>query len=219
MRRAQKRSQDGRIQLSRTGEGDMPKPPAGVFKRKAKNGKTRYSVRVYDSGAKGNQRWVGTYDSVQEATTAKNAAMADRGLSGSLTVADWSVRWLTECPRGEGTTRAYRYATSPLVDRFGERQIRTITEAEGNRFMVSSPKNAGDAARVMFSDARRLGLIARNPFEGAPAHFAADAEADPSGSRGSRQVAPGVRGCSRDGLRNSLWIHDRGRRLVGRATW
>jgi hypothetical protein len=87
-------------------------------------------------------------------------------LSGSLTVADWSIRWLEECPRGEGTTRAYRYAMKLLVDRFGGRQIRTISEAEGNSFMVSSPKNAGDVARVMFSDARRLGLIPRNPFAG-----------------------------------------------------
>jgi hypothetical protein len=144
----------------------MPKPPPGIFKRKTKNGKTRYSVRVYDPGAPGKQRWVGTYDTVREATEAKNDAMLVPSLSGSLTVADWSIRWLEECPRGEGTTRAYRYAMKLLVDRFGGRQIRTISEAEGNSFMVSSPKNAGDVARVMFSDARRLGLIPRNPFAG-----------------------------------------------------
>ncbi len=144
----------------------MPKLPPGVFKRKTKNGKTRYAVRVYDPNAKGNQRWVGTYDTVQEASRAKQDAMHQPKLSGALTVQEWSVRWLEECPRCEGTTRAYVYATKPVVDRFGGRQIRSITEAEGNNFMVSSPKHAGDVARVMFSDARRLGLIDRNPFDG-----------------------------------------------------
>lgn len=144
----------------------MPKLPPGVFKRETNNGKTRYAVRVYDSNATGNQRWVGTYDTLREASRAKQDAMRQPKLSGALTVREWSVQWLEECPRCEGTMRAYVYATKPLVDRFGGRQIRSITEADGNSFMVSSPKNAGDVARVMFSDARRLGLIDRNPFEG-----------------------------------------------------
>jgi integrase len=145
---------------------NMPKLPPGVFKRPSKNGKTRYGVRVYDPCSKTKQRWVGTYDSVQEAVAAKSVAVAEQNLSGSMTVAEWSIRWLTECPRCEGTTRAYRYARNAVVRRFGHRQIRTITKGEGNSFMVSSTKAAGDAARVMFGDARRLGLIAINPFEG-----------------------------------------------------
>jgi integrase len=145
----------------------MPKLPPGVFKRRTKSGKVRYGVRVYDTCANGKQRWVGTYDSVQEAVAAKCDAVANQQkLSGSLTVAEWATRWPNECPRSEGTARAYRYATKSVVERFGNRRICAITKAEGNRFMVSSTKGAGDTARVMFGDARQLGLIADNPFEG-----------------------------------------------------
>ena len=145
----------------------MPKLPPGVFKRTSKNGKIRYGVRVYDPCAAGKQRWVGTYCSLQEAVAAKSIAGASqRKLSGALTVAEWAERWPKECPRCEGTARAYRYAIKPVVERFGDRQIRTITNAEGNSFMLSSSKGAGDAARVMFGDAQALGLIDDNPFKG-----------------------------------------------------
>lgn len=128
----------------------------------------RWRVEVYDP-SRPSKRWsLGTHDTEREAKDAGRRAelvvSARRGQRGDETVLGWSERWLDLFPRQKATTNAgYREQIKPFVNRYGSLQLREVG-VELAVGWVREHRWTHGGIRAMFSDARRLGLVERNPF-------------------------------------------------------
>lgn len=128
-----------------------------------------YGVSAYDRTL-GRKRWIGTARTEREARRMEAQAIAashDRG-NTPPTLAQWCSRWVDECPRPKESTdlanrdRARAVARAP----FASKPLDLIRPSDAAAWARANP-SAHTAARAMFADAARLGLVnAPNPFAG-----------------------------------------------------
>ncbi len=169
-------SQDGRA-LDRRGDALRPEEalPAlsdftvrslvgGQRMRIQKRGR-RWRVEVYDAG---KRRCVGTFDTEREAKAAGTRVELEvrtgRGRRTQETVRSWSERWLLLRPRQKESTNAgYREQTKAFVRQYGELRLEDVGVELALEWVRDHQWTHG-GLRAMFSDARRAGLLDRNPF-------------------------------------------------------
>jgi len=143
----------------------MPKKPTsrlGVKKRGE-----RYQARPYIPGV--GHKWAGTHDTEDEAIKAAEVKVAEHYTRPPQqeTIASFAERWVRDVPRPKESTNdrydsdAKRFAAA--VDPNDKRHLHEYTVPEALRYAKKRPHDYG-ALRVMFSDARREGLVKENPF-------------------------------------------------------
>lgn len=125
----------------------------------------RWRVEVYDAG---KRRCVGTFATEREAKAAGAKVELEvrtrRGRRGDETVAGWSERWLVLRPRQKESTNAgYREQVKPFVRQYGELRLEDVGVELALEWVRDHQWTHG-GIRAMFSDARRAGLLDRNPF-------------------------------------------------------
>lgn len=123
----------------------------------------RYGVVVYRNG---ERKWVGTFDSKQEAQDAEAQSRLDRRSSSSLTVAQFAATWLDHYPRPKESTRIhYEGLIAGFVREWGKVQLRDLQRHRLRHWAVEHRAQA-QVARAMLGDAHRDGLLADNPLAG-----------------------------------------------------
>jgi len=130
----------------------------------------RWSVEVYDPSKASRKRYVGTFDTQQEARAAGRLAesqiAARKGRSAETTVAQFAARWLDLHPRQkESTNIGYAAQVKPFVDLHGALPLRDVTVDFALEWALERRWTLG-GVRAMFSDARRRGLVETNLFTG-----------------------------------------------------
>lgn len=128
----------------------------------------RWSVEVYDPAIASKKRYVGTFDTQQEARAAGRLAESEiaarRGRPADTTVAEFASRWLRVHPREkESTNVGYAQQIKPFVARFGDVALRDVTVELAHTWTLEHRWTLG-GIRAMFSDARRHDLVESNPF-------------------------------------------------------
>lgn len=128
----------------------------------------RFTVKVYDPSAPGNQRWIGTFATRDEARDAERQATTGIAPSSrARTVSEWSIVWLRDYERpAPATRRTYAYAARQIVADIGEVPLVRIDRPTARRLARQWPTGTARVARTMFGDAARDGLIVANPFAG-----------------------------------------------------
>jgi len=126
----------------------------------------KFTVKVYDPKTPGNQRWIGTFATEEEARDAERAATAGiTPAARARTVGEWSSVWLRDYARSApATRRTYAYAAKQIVADIGDLVLARIDRPTARRLARQWPTNTARVARTMFGDAARDGLIASNPF-------------------------------------------------------
>jgi len=126
----------------------------------------KFTVKIYDPKAPGNQRWLGTFATEEEARDAEQAATIGIAPSArARTVSEWSAVWLRDYARSApATRRTYAYATKQIVADVGDLVLARIDRPTARRLARQWPNGTARVARTMFGDAARDGLIAANPF-------------------------------------------------------
>jgi hypothetical protein len=125
---------------------------------------TKWTVKVYDPGAPGKQRWIGSFDTEAEAVDAERAATLGIAPSArARTIRDWSMVWLHDYARpAPATQRTYRYAVERIVKDAGDVLLSRVDRPAARRLAAEWPNNTTRVARTMFGDAQRDGLIPSN---------------------------------------------------------
>lgn len=124
-----------------------------------KRGK-RYGVVTYRAGVR---RWVGTFDTKNEANDADAKARLDAKEPGSgTTVKEFADSWLRNYPRPKESTEIhYEQMIRLFVREFGKLRLRDLSRVKLRAWAVGHP-GAAQVARAMLSDAQRDRLIAEN---------------------------------------------------------
>lgn len=124
----------------------------------------RWAAQVYDRSRR-RMRQVGVYETRRKAQRAEVEALAaqEDGVE-SLTVREWSERWLDLHPKpADSTAATYVQNVRPFVARYGDRPMGSITVDDAREWATRGV--AGwESVRVMFTDARRSKVVAANPF-------------------------------------------------------
>jgi len=128
----------------------------------------RWSVEVYDSSKTSHKRYVGTFDTQQQARAAGRLAesqiAARRARRSEATVAEFAAHWLDLHPRQkESTNIGYAAQIKPFVELHGALALRDVTVDLALEWALERRWTLG-GIRAMFSDARRRGLVETNPF-------------------------------------------------------
>jgi hypothetical protein len=123
-------------------------------------------VQVYDPKAPKRRRWLGTFETEREAVDAERAARLGITPSGrARTIRDWSMVWLHDYPRpAVASRRTYRYAVVRINQEAGDLLLERVDRPTARRLARRWPNGTTRAARTMFADALRDGVIAANPF-------------------------------------------------------
>lgn len=126
----------------------------------------KFTVKIYDRKTPGNQRWIGTFATEEEARDAERAATAGiTPAARARTVGEWSTVWLRDYARSApATRRTYAYAAKQILADIGDVMLARIDRPTARRLARQWPTNTARVARTMFGDAARDGLIASNPF-------------------------------------------------------
>lgn len=125
--------------------------------------KTGYGVRVYRDG---KQHWVGTCDTLREARAVEAEHQLSRRIGkGTLTVEQWTKRWLREYPRpARSTQQTYKGALGKFLSLHGQDKLNEIDRSTA----VSTSHEIGSHARrvvcAMYNDAVDAGIVDHNPF-------------------------------------------------------
>lgn len=129
-----------------------------VFKRGDK-----WVAQVREPGT-GKNRQVGTYRLKRDALTAESEARR-LDLTHGVTVKEWADRWMRDfrAPK-ESTNITRHYRLQPLLRDFGPRRMDSITVLEARAWALQH-RGQFITARAMWNDARRAGLLERNPWE------------------------------------------------------
>ena len=123
---------------------------------------------MYDPSKASRKRYVGTFDTQQDARAAGRLAesqiAARRGRSADTSVADFAARWLDLHSRQkESTSIGYAAQVKPFVAIHGALPLRDVTVELALEWALGRRWTLG-GVRAMFSDARRRGLVETNPF-------------------------------------------------------
>jgi integrase len=125
----------------------------------------RWAVQIYDPGL-GRSRQVGTYDTKRDAKIAEVDAIGKTTAGGSETVGSFAGRWTTDYSRPKASTNAHnRERVHRFAEQHARRRLDSITVEDARRWVLRRPGDLG-SLRAMFTDARRDGKIAQNPFSG-----------------------------------------------------
>lgn len=126
----------------------------------------RWGVRVWDRREQ-KMRWLGTFDTRQEAKNAEARATLKPRRSKPVTVAEWSAVWLSDYVRPAAATRNnYRYGAKRVVEDTGALLLADVDRPTARKHAATWPHSVTKVARAMFGDATRDGLIEFNPFTG-----------------------------------------------------
>ncbi len=127
-----------------------------------KRGK-RWQARPYVRGV--GHVYADTWDTEAEAVKAALRAIdEERQLSGRSTVRAFAARWVRDSPRPKATTNAtYQAIATRFAEQFGDRSMHRVTAREARAYALEHRSDIS-ALSAMFADARREGLVLRNPF-------------------------------------------------------
>lgn len=123
----------------------------------------RWLARPYVRGI--GHIYAGTHDTQEEAVKAALRILdEERRLSARETVDAFAARWVRDWPRPKASTNdTYHTAAVRFAKEFGDRPLHRVTPREARKYVL---KHRSDlfALSAMFADARREGLVLRNPF-------------------------------------------------------
>lgn len=121
-----------------------------------------WAVAVYNPVTKG-KRWVGTFATQRQAREAEANATLSRRRS-TATVAQYAASWLRLHPRARlSTVRHYEECLRAFLVEHGSTKLDDWSRPQALAWAVAH-RTALPVVRAMFSDARRDGLVAENPF-------------------------------------------------------
>lgn len=122
----------------------------------------RHGVKIWDPTRRG-YRWVGTFDTREQAEQAEREASGTPRETGS--VDQWGRVWLADYSRpAPATRRTYRYAVDQITAKLGARHLDSISRPEARRLAAGWPRNTSRVARAMWGDAVRDGVCNTNPW-------------------------------------------------------
>jgi integrase len=125
---------------------------------------SKYTARAWNAQTK-KMVYLGSFDTEVEAKRAEARETLRPTRDRPVTVAEWAAMWLSDYARDAAATRAnYRYATNAITARMGSMQLADIDRPLARKLAAEWPVNTTRAARTMFGDAMRDGLIDFNPF-------------------------------------------------------
>lgn len=126
----------------------------------------KWTVKIYDPKAPGRTRWIGSFETREEAVDAERAASVGIAPSArARTIRDWSMVWLRDYPRpAVSSQRTYRYAVERINADAGDLLLARVDRPTARRLAKEWPMGTTRVARTMFADAHRDGLIVANPF-------------------------------------------------------
>lgn len=123
----------------------------------------RFGAKVWDKG-KGSYRWVGTFDTEDEAIRAEKDASFRPGRDAP-TVSEWGRVWLSDYARAApATQRTYRYAIKRIDETIGSRRLGEIGRREARQLANEWPVSVARVARTMWADAVRDEVCELNPW-------------------------------------------------------
>lgn len=124
----------------------------------------RFGARVVENGS---QRWVGTFDTREEAGAAIEAAKEVQGRP--VTVGEWARQWERvpgkDGPRTAATVRHNARMVAAFVESCGGHELGKVPATVLLELIASSPGRAR-YVRTMFEDAKRFRLLEENPLAG-----------------------------------------------------
>jgi integrase len=155
----------------------------------------RYGVRVWRGG---RQTWIGTFGTLAEARSAEAKERTKPRVRRSETCDAFAARWLEDYPRPKQTTRrTYGYALRPFAHDFAGVRLADLDRPTAREWALRHTREQVQVARALFSDARRDGLVADNPFS----------ELRLPGSRGRRDLNPLVPAQVHELAETALTVH------------
>lgn len=122
----------------------------------------KHGVKVWDSAKRG-YRWVGTFDTHEQAEQAERDAITRPG--DTRTVDQWARVWLADYARpASATRRTYAYAVRQITDALHRRRLDAVSRPEARKLANEWPRNTSRVARTMWADAVRDGICETNPW-------------------------------------------------------
>lgn len=135
---------------------------------------TRWRVRVHDPSL-GRMVHIGIYDTKAQAREAEAAALTERELSDSMTLAAWRLRWIANMEeelrqfgesarRQESTIVVHAERTKGFAERYGHLRLNQVTVPMAREWSLAY-RSHQQALNTMFADARLEGIeLPDNPF-------------------------------------------------------
>ena len=81
------------------------------------------------------------------------------------TCQSFADRWLEEWPRpATSTQRLYADAAKRFAKHFGDLPLREVNHAAARSWALTEPRGISRVVRILFADARSVGLVEQNPF-------------------------------------------------------
>jgi|GEM_PF-1694165 len=145
----------------------MPRLPPGIRVRVSKNGTARYEATAYDPATK-SKKALGTFDTVQQARTAKSQFEASSGSTrrGEMTVSEWAELWMDRRRLAESTVSQYEHSLAGLVKYFGDRTLSSISPEFAASWASKQQPSHLDVISNFFERAVERGFVENNPFKG-----------------------------------------------------
>jgi integrase len=154
-----------------------PKAKAGAYEKTREPGVYRrngvYVYRHYDRESKGRVDYTAmSFDQARELKAEiRRAQKLQKSNGRAYTVLQFAgeqgIWWglPRKKPWKESTAILYRERVSYFIRDFGHRPLTGVTALEANQWAAEHPGRVS-TVKVLFSDAKRVGLIQSNPFEG-----------------------------------------------------
>jgi integrase len=133
-----------------------------VIKRSGPKG-VRWAVKIK---VKGQQRWVGTYDTKTEAKRVEREELLKtvQPSPHDATCDSFPAKWLALRPRPRAVTNEHnRLALKRFADDFNGVRLSDVTPMQAAEWALEN-KWRVQTVRAMFADAVRMGCCERNPF-------------------------------------------------------
>ena len=111
-------------------------------------------------------KYIGRFDTQAEAERQEDLEAEKHVPAGKVrTVDEWTAIWLRDYARPAlATRRTYATAAKTIRRDIGSKRMVVIDPLTARQWANKWPRNTTRAARTMFADARRAGIIRDNPF-------------------------------------------------------